>query len=301
MPSIEVGRDCEPSSGVSIADEVEDFGITVERLGDPVFGDFGEQAVFDGIPFGSAGGVVGNGDCESKAVAELGLKFSFPGAGTTTVAAASIGEDEQLSAALVAVGAVALPPAGDGVGGKSCGVMRDAYEDRASVGEQVIDTVGDRDADGIGTEIVIMDAHGRAVPLDAAVFEVADQFSFFGVDADNGQPLAFKAGTQRRDVTELLVAVGAGIGGDGFAIHTEGKIHIAKQSRYGIGRDLNIELPQQFGDSGRRFVGPPNAGDGISGDVVFQQDFDGGDYFGRFFSTGLRPAPDCRVRPISTS
>ena len=73
--------------------------------------------------------------------------------------------------------------------------MRNAYEDRASVGEQIIDTIRDRDADGIGTEVVIIDAHRRAVPLDAIVFEVADQFSFFGIDADNGKPLALKAGT----------------------------------------------------------------------------------------------------------
>jgi len=301
MPAVEVSRDCEPGSGVGIANEVEDFGVTVERLGGPVFGDFGKQAMLDGIPFGSTSGIVSDSHGEPKAIAELSLKFGFPGSGTATVAAAGIGKDKQLSAAAVAVGAVALPPAGDGVGGKSCGVMRDAYEDRASVGEQVIDTVGDRDADGIGTEIVIVDANGRAVPLDAIVFEVANQLSFFSVDADNGQPLAFKAGTQRRDVTELLVAVRARVGSHGFTIHTEGKIHIAKQPRHGIGRDLNIELPQQFGDSGRRLVGPPNASDGISGDVVFQQDFDGSDYFGRFFSTGLRPAPDCRVRPTSTS
>jgi len=44
-------------------------------------------------------------------------------------------------------------------------------------------------------------------------------------------------------------------------------------------------------------VGPSNAGDGIAGSVVFQKDLDVLDYFGRFFSTGLRPAPDCRMRP----
>jgi len=257
--------------------------------------------VLDGIPFGSAGGVVSNGYCKPKAVAELGLKFGLPGAGTATVTTAGIGQDEQLPAATVAISAVALPPAGDGVRGKGGGVMRDAYEDRASVGEQIIDAVRDRDADGIGTEIVIIDAHGRSVPLDAIVFEIADQFSLFGIDADNGKPLALKAGTQRRDVSELLVAVRARVGGNGLAIHAEGKIHIAKQSRHGIGRDLDIELSQQFSDSGRRLVGPPNAGDGIAGGVVFQQDFDGLDYFGRFFSTGLRPAPGWRIRPTSTS
>jgi len=43
-----------------------------------------------------------------------------------------------------------------------------------------------------------------------------------------------------------------------------------KQPRHGIGRDFDVELAQQFGDSGRRFVGPSNASDGIAGGVVFQ-------------------------------
>src|ERR1041385_4720324 len=103
MPSVEVCRYGEPSSGAGVADEVEDFGVTVQWLGRPVLGDFGEQAVLDGIPLGSAGGVMSNGDGEPKAVAELVLKLGFPGAGTATVAAAGIGEDKQLSAAMVAI------------------------------------------------------------------------------------------------------------------------------------------------------------------------------------------------------
>jgi len=43
-----------------------------------------------------------------------------------------------------------------------------------------------------------------------------------------------------------------------------------KQPRHGIGRDLDMELAQQFGDSGRCLVGPSNAGDEIAGGVVFQ-------------------------------
>ena len=183
-------------SGAGVADEVEDFGITVKRLGSPVFGNFGEQAVLDGIPFGSASGVMSNGNGEPKTVADLALKFGFPGACSATVAAASVGKDEQLPAAKVAIRAVALPPAGDGVRGESGGVMRDTHKDRASIGKQVVDTVRDRDANGIGTEIVIIDAHGRAIPFDAIVLEIADQFSLFGVDADDGKPLALKAGTQ---------------------------------------------------------------------------------------------------------
>jgi len=195
MPAVEVSRDCETGSGAGVADEVEDFGVTVKRLGGPVFGDFGEQAVLDGIPFGSAGGVMSNGYGEPKVVAELVLKFGFPSAGTAIIAAAGIGKDEQLAVAMVAIGAVALPPAGDGVRGEGGGVMRDTHKDGTSIGKQVIDTVRDRDADGIGTEIVIINFHGCAIPLHATVLEVADQFSLFGIDADDGNSLALKAGT----------------------------------------------------------------------------------------------------------
>jgi len=173
----------------------EDFGVTVKRFGGPVFGNLGEQAVLDGIPFGSTSGIMSNCYGKPKAVAELALKFGLPGAGTATVAASGIGEDEQLPAAMVAIDPVAFPPACDGVSGKGGGVMRDAHEDRASVGKQVVDTVRDRNADGIGTEIVIIDAHGCPVPLGAIVLEVAEQFSLFGVNAYDGKPLALKAGT----------------------------------------------------------------------------------------------------------
>ena len=195
MPAVEVSRDCETGSDAGVADEVEDFGITVKRFRGPVFRNFGEQAVLEGIPFGSAGGVMSNDDGEPKTVAELALKFGFPGAGTTAVAAAGIGKDEQVAAAIVAISAVALPPAGDGVRGESGGGVRDPHTDRASIGKPVLDAVRDRDADGIGPEIGIRDAHGRAIPFDAIVFESADPVSFFGIDAEDGKSLVLEAGT----------------------------------------------------------------------------------------------------------
>ena len=66
--SVEVSRDCESGSGAGVADEIEDFWVAVEGLGSPVFGDFGEQAVLDGIPFGSASRIVSNGHGEPKLI-----------------------------------------------------------------------------------------------------------------------------------------------------------------------------------------------------------------------------------------
>jgi len=197
LASVEVSRDREPGSGACIADEVEDFGVTVERFGSPVFGDLGKQAVLDGIPFGSAGGVVSDCYCESKKLLQSWAWSSVFQAPVRQLLLPPVSARmSNFPAAAVAISAVALPPVGDGVRGEGGGVMRDAYEDRATVGEQVVDAVWDRDADGIGTEIVIMDEHRRASHFTPLFLKFADQFSLFGIDADDGKPLALKAGTQ---------------------------------------------------------------------------------------------------------
>ena len=53
--------------------------------------------MLDGIPFGSAGGIVGNGHSQGKGVSQLELELSFPGITAATVAAAGIGQNEQLA------------------------------------------------------------------------------------------------------------------------------------------------------------------------------------------------------------
>ena len=63
----------------------------------------------------------------------------------------------------------------------------------------------------------------------------------------------------------------------------------------------NIELLEKLGDLVRCLVRPLDAGDGIASGVLLQQDLDGVDYFGRFFSTRLRPPPGFRTRSNSTS
>ena len=64
--------------------------------------------------------------------------------------------------------------------------MRDADHDRSSIGEQIVDAVRDGDAGGIGAEIVVVDQAGRQIPARAGILEVADQFAFLGVDANDG-------------------------------------------------------------------------------------------------------------------
>ena len=100
---------------------------------------------------------------------------------------------------------------------------------------------------------------------------------------------------------ELLVAVGGRIGGDLLAVDAQREIHLVQKTGDCVGRDRNVDLLKNLGDLLGRLAGPLQSGDGISGCVVLQKNLDGLDYFGRFFSTGLRPPPVLRARSTATS
>jgi len=186
MTSIQVSRDGQTSFSGRGTDEVEDFLITIEGFTSPVFGNFGEESMLNGIPFGSASGIVSDSDSEVKAVGELRLEFGFPSPPPTTVAAAAVGQNQQLARAGVLTESLTLPPVSDGVSREGRCVVRETNDNGTAVGERLVDTVGDGHADGVGTEVVIMDGPGLPIPTGAGVFEVADQFALFSIDADDG-------------------------------------------------------------------------------------------------------------------
>jgi len=97
VTSIQVSRDGQTSFRGRGTDEVEDLLITIEGFTSPVFGNFGEESMLNGIPFGSASGIVSDRDSEVKAVGELRLEFGFPSPPPTAVAAASVGQNQQLA------------------------------------------------------------------------------------------------------------------------------------------------------------------------------------------------------------
>jgi hypothetical protein len=257
--------------------------------------------MLDGIPFGGAGGIVCDRDREAECIAHPRLNFGLPGPGTATVTAPRVRENQQPGSTAPATRAFAFPPSGNGMCGEGRRIVRDADADGAAVVQEVVNTVGDANAAGIGAEVVIVDQNRRAIPFGSGVLEVADQFAFLTIDADEGETLSMKARSQRADLLELLIAVGGGIGGDLLAVDTQRGIQLVQETTNGVGRDRNIDLLENLCDLLRRLAGPFQSGDGVSCRVVLQKNLDGIDYFGRFFSTGLRPPPVLRARSTSTS
>ena len=153
---------------------------------------------------------------------------------------------------------------------------------------------------GIGAEVVVVNPAGRQIPARAGIFEIADQFAFLGIDANDGETAALKSVAKIAEVEELIVAIGTVVGGEVLVIDAQGIAHLVEETSDGVGTDDDAEVTQRHGDLGGSSPRPLQAGDGITGGVVFQQELDQGDEVGGFFSTGLRPPPGRRVRPGDT-
>jgi len=85
------------------SDEFEDLADVGERLPSPVLADLAKQTVFDGVPFGSARGIVADGNGEAERSAECVLKRFPPGAATRAVTSSAIRQNEELAGGRVSL------------------------------------------------------------------------------------------------------------------------------------------------------------------------------------------------------
>ena len=141
------------------------------------------------------------------AVAKAVLQVELPGPRPAAVAAAAVGEDLQSFGPGIALATLGAPPFLDAVDGKRRGVGGSADEDRAGIGQRVVDPVGDGAALGLGRKIVILHQFGGAIPFGAGILERADEFLLLGIDADDRGALGGAALAQCRDALELVVAI----------------------------------------------------------------------------------------------
>lgn len=300
VAAIQVGGDGKACLGVGGSRIVENLLIGVQRFTSPVSRYLREEAMFDRVPFGSAGRIVGHGNGQGVRVGQLGLKLRLPGITAMAVAAAGVGQDKNLARAGVATGTFLLPPMGDGMGGESGSVVRNTHHKGAVILGDVVDAIRNGDADGVGAEVVVKDTAGAAFPTAAGIPEVADQFTLFCVDADDGQMTALEAASQLGEIFELEISIRAVAGGDLLMIDAQRIAHLIEQPRDSIGTDGDTELAKFLGYSDSRAARPAQASHGIAGSVVLQQAVQDVDYVRLFFSVGWRPPPWRRVRPLTT-
>ena len=112
--------------------------------------------MLDLVPLAGAGRQVTDGDRDIEFVGQL-LQLQLPQPYPRAVAATTISGDQQAFDRGIALMAHRLPPAPDGVGCESRGVMVDADTDPAGVAGNVVDTIGHGSPEFGNDEVV--DAH----------------------------------------------------------------------------------------------------------------------------------------------
>ena len=179
--------------------------------------------------------------------------------------------------------------------------MRDADHDGTSIREEIIDAVWYGDTGGIGAEIVIVDQAWGQIPARPGILKGADQFALFGIDANDRVAASLEAVSQITQVEELIVTIGTMVGGEFLVIDSQGIAHLMEETGDRVRADDDTEVAQCQGNLGRGSPRPLQAGDGITSGVIFEQELNQSDDVRGFFSIGLRPPPERRVRPDITS
>ena len=113
----------------------------------------------------------------------MGLEFGFPGVTAATVATAGISQNEQLAGTGIASGTFLVPPMSDGMSGKGGTVMGNANDEGAAIFHNIVNPIRNGDPNGIGAEVVIIDATRGRFPTTARIFEIADELALLAVIA----------------------------------------------------------------------------------------------------------------------
>ena len=124
-----------------------------------------------------------DGNIEAEAVTQLFLQIPFPNPHIITVAAATVGEDEQPIASRVRQSAMKLPPIHQAVHRELGSVVGCAYRDVASVAGQIVNAKRDRDTLRITREMGIY-RYRLPAPSLSLTSVVPDELLLFCIDAN---------------------------------------------------------------------------------------------------------------------
>ena len=136
---------------------------------------------------------------------------------------------------------------------------------------------------------MIVDLAGFAPPGGAVVFEVADQFALFAIDADDRCVCVLELATFGFDDHELSISSGAipaltlATRFDVLAVGLEREVHVVQQPPDGIGADLNVGGAQCGADRLRGLSRPARPVNRIARHFIFENRFDACQDGGVFF------------------
>src|SRR5271157_4393291 len=137
------------------------------------------------------------------------LERVFPQTTPGPIAAAAIGQDEQVRRLGIALAPFRAPPGDDRFHGELGGVMGGADHDRTPIGLGIIEATRNGDPLGLRGKIMVVHPSGFLAPDPARVLEAPHQFLLLGVHANDGKRVAYKLLALPFEIPELTISLWA--------------------------------------------------------------------------------------------
>ena len=272
--------------------------VTVQRMTSPVGADQIEHPMLDQVPLGGPRRIVVDGDNQAEFIGQL-LQFDPPQSGSIPIGTPTVGLDQQAALARIQHPPQVQPPRSDRRDRKLSRIMRRADDDIAQVMADVIDTVGNSFALGQTQKVVDMHLASLLAPLFAGLLKVADQLRLFRIDTDD-RPVVTQVSLPIADqVAKLLIPVGRWFARYPFVIDPQ-RIILGLQQATDCRQTDRILARQGLLDFAQRLVRPFQPRNRVTGRLIGQQGFQGGQQSERFFSVRGRPAPLLRTRSVKS-
>jgi len=138
-------------------------------------------------------------------VTEIDMKAMLPQTGSVSVAAATVGKNEQAVCMWIVVRSRLRPPGAYGIYRKLGCVTCGPNTHKTFISRKIINPIGDGDTFCIGREIMIKNLSRMLSPSATGLMEKTDFLPAFGIDTDHGHPLSHIVMDLASDITKLKV------------------------------------------------------------------------------------------------
>lgn len=196
---------CEASRSSCLGSHFAGFFDGVEDSPAPNSGDLREEPVFNGVPLGTVGRIMGNSDVNAQLLRGLN-EAPFEQPAPCAVRTAAVTEDEYALCAWIYMSEIFLPLLHEAVTGKLCRVMAYPEGHVTRIPLDIVDAVGHHLAVGERGIVVVVYLHGLGGIGTATVPpERAKEFLFLRVHAEYGNTVLLTVCSQLLNLFELLV------------------------------------------------------------------------------------------------
>jgi hypothetical protein len=166
------------------------------------------------------------------------------------------------------------------------------------LGQHVIQPVWHAPALGVGQKVMGVDLFGIGPPGPAAVAEVADEFLFLGIHAEDRQPLSPKFLDSRLQVVELPIPVRVRRPSETLDVDEQVVVEVTQQVSHGPRAGVVAQRFQAVAERLQAAAGILDFGHRVAAGDRLDQLLQVLDDLGIFFFTGGLPAPGLRMRSV---